>query len=96
VNINDLPGSSPERIPGSSRINTSQAKSGEAAEANFESVDSVTAQHTRDPELVGLVEKLNDSPEVRTDRIDAVKQQIQEGSFISRESAEATAKAFLR
>lgn len=96
MNINDLPGGSPERIPGSSRINTPHAKFGETADANPESVDSVKAQHTRDPELVGLVEKLDDSSEVRTDRIDAVKQQIQAGNFLSRESAEATAKAFLR
>ena len=96
MNINDLPGGSPERISGSSRINKPHAKFGGKADADMDSVDSVNAQHTRDPELVGLIQTLNDSPEVRADRVAEIQQQIESGTYLSRESAEATAEAFLR
>ena len=96
MNINDLPGGSPERIPGSSKINAPHANF-ERKPANSVASDSpVHAQHTRDPELVGLVQKLAESPEIRADRIAAVQQQIQSGDFFSREAAEATAEALLR
>lgn len=96
MNINDLPGGSPERIPGSSRINAPHADFGPKPAASVESNGSVHAQHTRDPELVGLVQKLAESPEIRVERIAAVQQQIDSGDFFSRPAAEATAEAFLR
>ena len=98
MNINDLPGGSPERIPGSSaKVNSPHTRFGARTEGSgVADANSIHAQHARDPELVGLVQKLAESPEIRLDRIAEVQQKIQSGEFFNRQSAEATAEAFLR
>ncbi len=98
VNINDLPGGSPERIPGgTAKVNSPHARfDSRTPGSGVADANSVHAQHARDPELVGLVQKLAESPEIRLDRIAEVQQKIQSGTFFNRQSAELTAEAFLR
>ena len=98
MNINDLPGGSPERIPGGTpKINAPHTNFGSRkSTAGVEGANSPHAQHTQDPEVVGLVQRLAESPEIRQERVAEVQQQIHSGDFFSRHSAEATAEAFLR
>ncbi|MGI9517845.1 MAG: flagellar biosynthesis anti-sigma factor FlgM [Pirellulaceae bacterium] len=98
MNINDLPGGSPERIPGNAaKIHSPHTRfDSRTSDRSVTDANSVNAQHARDPELVGLVQKLAETPEIRTDRIAEVQQKIQSGEFFSRQSAELTAEAFLR
>lgn len=95
MNINDLPGGSPRPIhSGSSKVKSPHAKFG--ANENVDSKPSQATQHSKDPEVVELVKRLEQSPDVRQEKIAEVKQKIESGEFLSRQTAEATAKAFLR
>lgn len=98
MNINDIQGGSPERIPERTpqvkppHFAADQVLSGPAGET----VNVRLTEHKRDPEVLQLVQKLSRSPEVRQDRIEDVQQKLASGDFLSRKFAEATAKAFLR
>ena len=95
MNINDLQGGSPKPIhSGSTKINSPHTKI-DASETKDASSTRAT-QHSKDPEVVDLVNRLADSPEIRPERIAEVKQKLDSGDFFGRQSAEATAEAFLR
>jgi Anti-sigma-28 factor, FlgM len=95
VNINDLPGGIPERVHGpSAKINSVHASFEAPAVETSQSLRN--AEHVKDPEVVDLVKKLADTPEIRTEKIAEIQQKIQSNSFFTRQSAEATAVAFLR
>ena len=98
VNINDFPGGSPERIPD----RTPKVKPPHFAAdqvLNQRTGETENVRHTErkpDPEVLQLVQKLSQSPEIRLDRIEEVQQKLASGDFLTRSAAEATADAFLR
>ena len=97
MNINDFGSGLPDRIRSSANKITTphvQFSSAQATEKG-QSLDQATVLHARDPEVVQLVKQLNDSPEVRQDKLAAIQQQIESGAYFTRETAEQTAQRIL-
>ena len=56
---------------------------------------SSSAEHQRAPEVVRLTSQLKEIPEVRQDVIARVEKRLNDGVYLTRESAERTAEAIL-
>lgn len=96
MNIHELRPGSPERLPRPPHIQTGgTTQSGATAASGSAAKESTDVQHARDAEVVQLVQKLKDAPEVRPDLVSLVKQKLASGEYNTRQSAEQTVAAIL-
>ena len=54
-----------------------------------------SAEHSRSPEIVKLVGQLREIPEVREATLGAIREKLDNGTYLTRESAERTAAVIL-
>ncbi len=95
LNIDDLTGKRPVRVhAASSKIN--EAHTCIEAPVDETSQGASNEKSVNNQEVIDLVKKLADTPEIRPDRIAEIQKKIQSDGFLTRQAAEATAEAFLR
>ncbi len=97
VNINEMGSGFPEPIhSGSRKINPPHFRTADiemSGQTSGAGADRI--QHARDPEVIRLVQSMNQSPEVRSERVAEIQQRLLAGDFLTRQAAEQTADAIL-
>lgn len=99
MNINEPGGGIPNRIlpgphfkPVESNVD-GKAKNGEVAGSQSNGENGV--QRVRDPQVVKLVNQLEDNSEIRADRIKQVTEKLKQGEYFTRQTAEDVASSIL-
>ena len=98
MNINEFGSGGPERIPnGIHRIGAPHIQFSKSVTAEkIKSLGTNQAQHARDPEVIQYLNQLNESPDIRAEKLAEVKARLASGEYFTRQVAEQTAQAILR
>ena len=95
MNINELGGGQPHRIPSSPHFNNASRPDKEDKVSNAAGSQDDSVKIVRNSEVSQLVKQLDNNSEIRSDLVDLVKQKVESGEYFTRESAENLAAEIL-